>query len=86
MTSAKKNDTEKNTTEHVFFLALEFFPFSCLPDGGRYRGRTEGKDTIELVGTKEIIELSFFDIRRCFVMYVVIFSFLLEWTLVLLGN
>lgn len=77
MTSAKKNDTEKNTTEHVLFQALEFFPFSCLPDGVRYRGRTEGKDIIELVGTKKIIELSFFDVR-CFVIYVVIFSFLQE--------
>lgn len=71
MTRAKKNDPEKNTPEHVLFqtlpISIELFPFSCLPKLSirvRCRGRTEGKDITELVGTKKITELSFFDISR----------------------
>lgn len=69
VTSAKKNDPEKSTTEHVLSQALpvsfEFiFPFSHLVKlltSIRCKGRSEGKVTMVLVGTTKIIELSVFD-------------------------
>lgn len=73
MTSAKKNDPEKPTTEHVLFQALpvltEFSLFSCLLKflaRVRCKGKTEGKDIMELVGPQKIRELSFFDTNECF--------------------
>lgn len=76
MTSAKKNDPEKPTTERALFWALpiptEIFPFSDLfklLTRVMCKERSEGKDILVLVGTEMIIELSFFDTNRCFVIF-----------------